>query len=114
MKLKEYKKAEAIIQKLTQDHNDDELITAEILLIKARLMEKLNNPTEAAINYEQAAKYGSSKISSLALYKFAKFRMRQQDYYEALFNVKRLPIKCQNKKIETFRSFIDGVFSIKL
>ena len=105
MKLKKYKEVNKELEKLNKNNE------AEILIIKARLNEKMNNLNEAAINYEQAAKYGSSEVSTLALYKLAKFRARQKDFYEALFDIKRIQKK-PSKKIALFNNFIDGVISI--
>jgi len=108
IKLKDYKKAENEIKDLLLNE-DSEDISAELSLLKARLMEKLNKPTEAAINYELASKYGSPKVSTLALFKLAKFRIRQQDYYEALFTIKRIASNSLNDKMKVFKYFIDGV-----
>ena len=55
VKLKEYSNLIQNIEQLLQEHNENEKIKAELLLIKARVMEKLKNYNEAAINYEQAA-----------------------------------------------------------
>jgi len=111
VKLKEYSNLIQNIEQLLQEHNENEKIKAELLLIKARVMEKLKNYNEAAINYEQAAKYGSPEINSLALFKLAKFRIRQKDFYEALFDIKRIPSP-SNKKIKIFTTLTDGVDSL--
>lgn len=87
----------------------NEQVKAELLMLKARAMEKLRNFNEVAINYEQAAKHGSAEVSALALFKLAKFRIRQKDFYEALFDIKRIQDTSANKKIKVFRSLIDGV-----
>lgn len=111
VKLKEYEKVTKEIEKLVIEYAGNDSIIAELLILKARIMEKVNNYNEAAINYEQAAKYGSSQTTALALFKLAKFRARQKDYYEALFNIKRIQSKSISKKIRIFTHFIDGVTS---
>jgi tetratricopeptide (TPR) repeat protein len=108
IKLKDYSNIVQSIEQLLQEYNENEQVKAELLLTKARVMEKFRNYNEAAINYEQAAKYGSPEIYSLALFKLAKFRARQKDFYEALFDIKRIQ-PSTNKKIKVFTTLIDGV-----
>jgi tetratricopeptide (TPR) repeat protein len=107
LKLKDLNAAQEIIEDIFKDLPSNDCAIARALLIKGRIMEKQKNCTEAAMNYEQAANYGSIDISALALYKLAKLRIREKDYYEAYFDIKR--VQSTNKKIKSFYTLIDGV-----
>eukprot|EP00826_Nyctotherus_ovalis_P032529 TRINITY_DN26212_c0_g1_i1.p1 TRINITY_DN26212_c0_g1~~TRINITY_DN26212_c0_g1_i1.p1 ORF type:complete len:337 (-),score=59.71 TRINITY_DN26212_c0_g1_i1:371-1381(-) len=102
--------AQEIIEDIFNDLPNNDLTIARALLIKGRIMEKLNNLTDAAMNYEQAANYGCTEISTAALYKLAKLRVREKDYYEAYFNVRRIQVSKAGKKVKTLYNLVDGVF----
>jgi len=107
LKLKDLNAAQEIIEDILKDLPSNDCTIARVLLIKGRIMEKLNNSTEAAMNYERAANYGSIDISALAIYKLAKLHVREKDYYEAYFDIRR--VRSTNRKIKIFHTLIDGV-----
>ena len=75
-------------------------------------MEKQGHIGEAALNYEQVAKYGGAEAASKALFKLSKMRLKEKDYYEAYFNIRRaFQYECCNEKMNLYRTLIDGVFN---
>lgn len=100
-----YKIIEDVIKNLNEPNEDN----ARAILIKGRIMEKMKNNTEAAMNYEQAAKYGSLEVSRNALFKLAKLRIHEKDFYEAFFDIKRIKQNEVTQKIGIFQLLIDGV-----
>ena len=75
--------------------------------MKGRVLEKQKNTGEAALHYEQVARYGNGNFASEALFKLAKMRFREKDYYEAYFDSRR--IAKDRGKINLYKTLIDGV-----
>ncbi len=76
-------------------------------LLRGRVVEKQGNISEAALSYEQVASHGGEELAGEALFKLAKMRLRDKDYYEAAFDIRR--ISKERTKIKLYRALIEGV-----
>ena len=103
--LKEYDNALMSVDTILKKESDEELY-----MIKGCILEKKGLIEDAALHYEQVTKSENSDLSSRALFKLGKIKLRQKDYYEAHFDFKR--IKNPNPKIELYRILVDGIVSL--
>ena len=82
----------------------------ESFIIKGRRVEKKCQIGDAELNYEQAAKSDDGTFVGKALFKLTKMRLREKDYYEAYFDMRR--IRELTPKIELYKVLIDGIVSL--
>jgi hypothetical protein len=79
-------------------------------LLKGRVEEKQGQLGDAALHYEQVAKYGDAEQASAGLFKLSKMRMRQKDFYEAFFDIRRaFQYSCCTEPMKSYRTLIEGV-----
>lgn len=83
----------------------------EACVLRARVLERQGNLGEAALGYEEATRGGGdSSVGSEALFRLARLRFNQQDYYEALFDIRRAAhFSHSDKRVHLYRSLIEGV-----
>jgi len=109
-KQKEYKSAlESIEKYLLQNETN-----SEALILKGRILDKQKMIGDAALQFEQAAKDNRPQIASKSLFKLAKMRLNEKDYYEAYFEMRRaFQFKCEySKKMELYRTLLDGIVAL--
>ena len=109
IKLKDYNNAlKSINIALKIDKN-----RMSLCLLKGVILEKKMQLGEAALHYEQVAKDSDFQLAGKALFKLAKMKLREKDYYEAHFNIKRAAEKNPTvHKVNAYKTFIDGIVSI--
>jgi len=106
IKIKEYDKALASIESISEN-------SADIILLKGKILEKKGQVGDAALNYEQAAKDTNAQIAAKALFRITKMKLREKDFYEAYFNIERA-IKKEplNSKIVLYKKLIEGIVAL--
>ena len=67
--------------------------------------------TDAILHFEQVAKYSENEFyAGNALFQIAKLRLKQKDYYEAFFCLKRAADNnFQSKRMSFYKDFTEGV-----
>ena len=80
-------------------------------VMKGKILEKVNRISESIIQYEQIAKSDNQIMSVKALFRLTKLNLRQQDFYEAYFNIKRIKNNLI-KKINLYRTLIEGMIAL--
>ena len=67
--------------------------------------------TDAILHFEQVAKYPDQEFyAGNALFQIAKLRLKQKDYYEAFFSLKRASDNnFASKRMALYRDFTEGV-----
>lgn len=109
LKLKDYNHAlESIDLALKLDRD-----RVSLYLLKGIVLEKRKQVGEAALHYEQAAKAPDFQLAAKALFKLAKMKLREKDYYEAHFNIRRAVEKnSAAHKVKAYKTLIDGIISL--
>lgn len=101
------------IHEIANKNSENINLIASLLILEAQLLEKQENYSDAAIIFEQAINKNPGSIqSNEALFKLAKLRLRESDFYEAWFDIKR--INKVTSKMSIFRIFIEAVFFVKI
>ena len=67
--------------------------------------------TDAILHFEQVAKYPEHEFyAGNALFQIAKIRLKQKDYYEAFYSLKRASDNnFASKRMDLYRNFTEGV-----
>lgn len=82
---------------------------------KAQLLQSLGEENEASLAFEQAIKYdGEEKqLTALAIYQLGLIKVRQRDFYGAMFTLRRArDVKAQTKDQQTLKLYAEAVLSL--
>ena len=80
-------------------------------IISRGLVKDNTKQEDAILHFEQVVKYHSNELyAGNALFEIAKLRLKEKDFYEAYFNLKRaLDSNFTSKRLQLYKDFTEGV-----
>ena len=92
------------------------LVEGDPLNVKAhfylgKILNKKGESNDAVLHFEQVVKYNAEEfLSANALFEIAKLRIKQKDFYEAYYNLKRVAqFDFRSRKLSEYKLFTEGV-----
>jgi tetratricopeptide (TPR) repeat protein len=90
---------------------DAEPGNAKAHFYKGKILSKQDTHTEAVLHFEQVIKHNEEPfLSCNALLEIAKLRIKEKDFYEAHYNLKRISLfNFKSTKLDQYQTFTEGV-----